>query len=127
MSGAPKIQLCRLFERTSARGNRYISGRLGNAKVIAFEAADLPDAERYGADVVWNVYLQAPDEERDQAPRQNAERGQRAHDRARDAGRAQGAGEAVLRDARQPRMPEPPSDWLDDSAAAIADLEGRGR
>jgi hypothetical protein len=114
MSGAPRIQLCRLFERTSQRGNRYLTGRLGNAKVIAFEAADLPNDQRYGADLVWNVYLQAPDEERDQAQRQapvaNALRGQRTHDRSRAAAR---------------QMQEPPQGWLDDTAAVIADLEGR--
>jgi len=55
-------------------------------------------------------------------------RGQRAHDRSRDAGRARAAGEAIVRELRQPRMPDPPAAWLDDSEAAIRDLvEGPGR
>jgi single-stranded DNA-binding protein len=49
-------------------------------------------------------------------------RGQRTHDRSRAAGRAQRAGEAVLREAGRDRTPEPPQSWLDDSEAAIADL-----
>ncbi len=48
-----KVPLCRLYERTSASGNRYFSGRLGGAKVIVFldqkAEADVP---------VWQVYLQ---------------------------------------------------------------------
>lgn len=51
------------------------------------------------------------------------ERGQRAHDRARDAGRAQQAGEAVVGAAGRDRPPEPPRGWLDDHEAAVRDLE----
>jgi hypothetical protein len=71
---------------------------------------------------VWNVLVQ----ERDQAPRQsptrNAERGRRAWDRARDAGRARAAGEAVVAAAGRDRTPEPPADSLNDSAEAVRDL-----
>jgi hypothetical protein len=70
MSTQPRVQLCRLFERTSQRGNRYLTGRLGAAKLIAFEARDVPEDQRYGAEAVWNVYLQAPEDDRDQRPRQ---------------------------------------------------------
>jgi hypothetical protein len=46
-------------------------------------------------------------------PARNAERGQRTHDRSRDAAA---------------RIQEPPQSWLDDSEAAIRDLvEGPGR
>jgi hypothetical protein len=31
-----RIPLCRLYERTSARGTRYLIGRLGYARLIAF-------------------------------------------------------------------------------------------
>jgi single stranded DNA-binding protein len=58
----------------------------------------------------------------------NAERGQRTWDRARDAGRARAAGEAVLREARRDRAPEAPQSWINDYEAAAADLEpGPGR
>ena len=55
-----KILLCRLFKKTSARGDRYLVGNLGSAKLIAFIHAD---AElKFGATAVFNVYLQAPDD-----------------------------------------------------------------
>jgi hypothetical protein len=33
--GADKVSLCRLYERLSQNGRRYLAGRLGSAKVIA--------------------------------------------------------------------------------------------
>ncbi len=58
MSGfSDKILLCRLFERTSAKGNRYLAGRLGSAKVVAF--LDTEVELQYGATAVFSVYLQA--------------------------------------------------------------------
>ncbi len=58
MSGfSDKVLLCRLYERTSAKGNRYLAGRLGEAKVVAFMDAD---AElKFGATACFSVYLQA--------------------------------------------------------------------
>jgi hypothetical protein len=57
--------------------------------------------------VVWNLILQEREQSvsapRQSSPTRNAQRGQRTHDRARDAQRP----------------------FHDDSAAAIADLEGR--
>jgi hypothetical protein len=55
---APRVLLCRLFERTSAKSPRYFSGRLGIAKLLAFEATDVPEDQGYDADVLWNVYMQ---------------------------------------------------------------------
>jgi hypothetical protein len=61
MSGEPKVLLCKLFERTSANGNRYMLGRLGNAKIIAFMDRD---AElKYGAEAVWNVFVQVSEQD----------------------------------------------------------------
>jgi hypothetical protein len=61
MTGEPKVLLCKLFERTSANGNRYMFGRLGNAKIIVFVDRD---AElKYGAEVVWNVFVQAAEQD----------------------------------------------------------------
>jgi hypothetical protein len=54
---APRVLLCRLFERTSAKSPRYFSGRLGIAKLLAFEATDVPEDQGYDADVLWNVYM----------------------------------------------------------------------
>jgi hypothetical protein len=73
---APRVLLMRLFERTSAKGNRYLTGRLSSAKLIAFEATDVPDEQRYGADIVWNVYVQGDqDGQRQQPPRDLPTRG----------------------------------------------------
>jgi hypothetical protein len=125
MSG-PRVLLMTLSERTSAKGTAYLSGWLGKARFVGFKAKD-PD--KYGNER-WDIYAQEPEpkSDSDQAPRQtrNAERGQRTWDRARDAGRAQAAGEAVLAAAGRDRTPEPPQSWIDDTEAAIAGLE-RGR
>ena len=51
-----KVLLCRLYERTSSKGNRYFTGRLGPAKVIAF--IDTEAELKYGATAVFNVYVQ---------------------------------------------------------------------
>jgi hypothetical protein len=51
-----KVLLCRLCERTSSKGNRYFTGRLGPAKVIAF--IDTEAELKYGATAVFNVYVQ---------------------------------------------------------------------
>jgi hypothetical protein len=71
MTGEPKVLLCKLFERTSASGNRYMFGRLGNAKIIAF--VDRDAEPQYGADVIWQVFLQAGDSDGARsAPRQQS-------------------------------------------------------
>jgi hypothetical protein len=121
MSG-PRVLLMKLAGRTSAKGNPYLSGWLGKARVVGFKAKE-PD--KYGNEV-WEVYAQAPEDDQQSSTR-NAERGQRTWDRSRDASRARQAGEAVVRDAREPRLPKPPAGWLDDSEAAVRDLEGCDR
>lgn len=55
-----KVLLAVLKERQSAKGNRYLSGWLGKARLIAFQDKDAPEGE-----IVWQVYAQTP-EERDQ-------------------------------------------------------------
>jgi hypothetical protein len=99
----PRVLLMTLAERTSGKGTLYLSGWLGKARLVGFRTKE-PD--KYG-NKVWEIYAQEP-EDRDQAARQqtstrNAERGQRAWDRARDAQRP----------------------FYDDTALAVADLEGR--
>ena len=120
----PMVKLTEVWERTSSKGNVYYSGFLGASQLLIFRDGERPHPSRPDETIiVWKVLLQ----ERDQAPRQqapNAERGQRAHDRSRDAGRARAAGEAILAAAGRDRQPEPPQGWLDDHEAAVRDLEG---
>lgn len=55
MSEQPKILLCQLWQRTSAKGNTYLAGYLGKASVVAFKSEDgvLPD----GVSAIWSVYV----------------------------------------------------------------------
>jgi hypothetical protein len=55
-----RVQLMTLYERTSAKGNRYLSGRLGAAKVVAFE--DTKTEKTEGTSTVWTVYLSPGDD-----------------------------------------------------------------
>ena len=99
------------------KGTRcYVEGRLS----VDLWQPDDGRPPRVNIQVVANVIQPLG-----QIGRRLPNRGQRAHDRSRDAGRARDAGEAVLAAAGRERHPEPPQGWLDDSAAAIADLEGR--
>ena len=52
-----RVLLLTLSERTSAKGRRYMSGWLGKASVVAFEAEE-PD--RYG-NKVWEVFVSTPE------------------------------------------------------------------
>src|SRR4051794_14181503 len=76
MSAGPRVLLLTLSERTSGRGNRYMSGWLGKASVVAFQAEE-PD--KWG-NPVWNVYVSEPEprpeagQERDPARRPQARR-----------------------------------------------------
>lgn len=53
----PKVLLLTLSERTSATGNRYVSGWLGKARLVGF-LADEPDAH---GNPQWNVYAAEPE------------------------------------------------------------------
>jgi hypothetical protein len=61
-----KVNLARLFERTSAAGNRYFSGRMGAARIMLFKD------ERADDDNVWQLFVQDSDEQ----PRQGAQTAQ---------------------------------------------------
>jgi hypothetical protein len=120
----PRVLLMTLAERTSGKDNVYLSGWLGKARLVGFKAKEL---DQYGNEV-WEIYAQEPEPKADSDRPRVPTRGQRTHDRSRDAGRARAAGEAIVRELRQPRMPDPAASWLDDSEAAIRDLvEGPGR
>src|SRR4051812_22773956 len=56
MSAGPRVLLMQLSERTSAKGNRYLSGWLGKASVVAFQAEE-PD--KFG-NPVWSVFVSEP-------------------------------------------------------------------
>ncbi len=56
----PPLVLTRLWERTSAKGNRYLTGRLGNARVLVMENRD-----RQGPDDASHVLLLAEVGERE--------------------------------------------------------------
>ena len=47
-----KVLLGRLYERTSQRGNRYFSGRLGAARIMLFKDEYADD------DNVWQLFVQ---------------------------------------------------------------------
>src|SRR4051812_47137481 len=57
MSAGPRVLLMQLSERTSARGNRYMSGWLGRASVVVFQAEE-PD--KFG-NPVWDVFVSTPE------------------------------------------------------------------
>ena len=59
-----RVLLLQLSERTSAKGNRYLSGWLGKASVVAFQAEE-PD--RFG-NRVWDVFVAEPQPRTDQRP-----------------------------------------------------------
>jgi len=51
-----KVLLGRLYERTSQRGNRYFSGRLGASRVMLFRDEKADD------DNVWQLFVQDGDD-----------------------------------------------------------------
>ncbi len=52
-----KVLLCRLYERTSVKGHRYLAGRPGTAKLVAF--LDSQAELQFGATACFNVFLQS--------------------------------------------------------------------
>src|SRR6476646_1733680 len=55
MSAGPRVLLLTLSERTSGKGNRYLSGWLGKASVVAF--AGEPD--KHG-NPTWDLFVSEP-------------------------------------------------------------------
>ena len=51
-SANPSIPLTRVYERKNARGRRYLTGRIGIAKVLIVETDELSDGDR-----IWQVFL----------------------------------------------------------------------
>src|SRR5213592_473797 len=57
MSAGPRVLLMQLSERTSAKGNAYLSGWLGKASVVAFQAEE---PNKWG-NPVWDVFVSTPE------------------------------------------------------------------
>jgi hypothetical protein len=54
-----KIPFCRLYERRSkSTGLSYLSGKLGDLRVLCFRESGVPESELYGADGRWENYQQ---------------------------------------------------------------------
>jgi hypothetical protein len=53
MSPDQKVLIATLWERTSAKGNTYLSGFLGKARVIGFRGERTADGTQ-----TWDIYLQ---------------------------------------------------------------------
>jgi hypothetical protein len=107
------VKMADLWERTSAKGTRYFSGFMGDCQLLLFDGGEKDHLTRPGETVhVWRLMVQERDPSRRPQTR-SVERGQRTWDRSRDTAQ---------------RMQEPPQIWLDESEAAIRDLErGPGR
>jgi hypothetical protein len=56
-----KVRLCQLFERRAASGKRYLTGRLGGAKIVAL--LDDRAGLKFGAVAAFTVFLE-PGEDR---------------------------------------------------------------
>jgi hypothetical protein len=59
---ADKTPFFRLFERISKNGTPYLSGRLGDMKLVAFRETDLDEADLYGARARGTVYAAPADQ-----------------------------------------------------------------
>src|SRR4051794_29307515 len=55
MSAGPRVLLLQLSERTSAKGNAYLSGWLGKASVVAFRGED----DKHG-NPTWDLFVSEP-------------------------------------------------------------------
>ena len=60
MSADQKVLMATLRQRTSARGNEYLSGFLGKARVIGFRGEPTADGTP-----TWDLYLQPGKEQED--------------------------------------------------------------
>jgi hypothetical protein len=69
MAQPPKVLLTTLTERTSAKGNVYLTGWLAKARVVGFRGED----DEHG-NPTWNLYLSEPGER----PQERQERPARA-------------------------------------------------
>jgi hypothetical protein len=53
-----KIPFLRLYERRSkSTGLSYLSGKLGDLRILCFRERDVPEAELYNSDARWQCYV----------------------------------------------------------------------
>jgi hypothetical protein len=72
-----KIPITRLLERRSkSTGATYLSGRLGDARILAFRENSTPEDQLFGADAAWEVFIASGDHKTTNSAR-NAVSGQR--------------------------------------------------
>lgn len=78
----PRIPLLRLYEKTSAKGNPYFTGKLNGCRVLVFrdDRAELSD----GTLGIWNVFLQAPDDQQQRTGEGGDNGSRQERPRARD-------------------------------------------
>jgi hypothetical protein len=75
-----KVRLCQLFERRSATtGRRYLTGRLGGAKIVALldDRAEL----KFGATAAFTVFLEPGEDRPKSADAESAAGADRSHQR----------------------------------------------
>ncbi len=64
MSGPDqKVLICTLWQRTSERGNEYLNGFLGKARIVGFRGEPTADGTQ-----TWNLYL-TPGREQEEGTR----------------------------------------------------------
>ena len=76
----PKVLIATLWQRTSGRGNEYLSGFLGKARIVGFRGEPTADGIP-----TWDLYLQSGKEQEERAgarshqPRQPSAASDRGH------------------------------------------------
>jgi hypothetical protein len=58
-----KLPLFKLYQRTSAAGRTYFTGRFGDAKVLVFREDGVDEDALYGAQARWTVFATPPTEQ----------------------------------------------------------------
>lgn len=83
----PSVNVGKLYERTSAQGNQYITGFFGSMKITLLKSKDA-DAE---GNPIWNLVIAAAPPRGDQVKARKAEA-----ERPRDADRGDGRSRAPM-------------------------------
>jgi hypothetical protein len=97
VSAGPRVLLMQLSERTSGKGNRYLSGWLGRASVVAF--AGEPD--KHG-NPTWDLFVSEPQPRAERQAEGTGEERSRPEPSSRSAGTA-APGAPAKPSARQQR------------------------
>jgi hypothetical protein len=58
-----KLPMCRLYERRSkSSGLTYLSGKLGDLRILCFRESDVPEDQLYNSDARWQVFVTSSDQ-----------------------------------------------------------------